>query len=335
MSQLKLTASGNIRTLGIILLAMAVLCISAGAECTACTFVDNWIKGAIDGLFSGSSQGDSEKAFSANLGDLELKSAISGSSNQNGALGNVMLINASGVDRNDIILDASEHPKSYIPGAIHISYLDFIDDNNTPSLKASPELARILGEAGISQSDSVVVYGECLPCGGGPSTSTYVYWMLRYIGHERVKVLDGGIDAWTKAGLPVQNSSSVRPAVTYSPNLRPELYATYDYVKSGAAQIVDARSVPEFESGSIPGAINIPYDDLLDGKMLKERAGIEDAFRRNLTSDKPVVVYTTTGTKASMVWFGLTMTGYDARLYTWRDWIKNNSTRMNIRRNQS
>lgn len=324
------------RALGIILLAMAVLSISASAECTACIFVDNWIKGAINGLFPGSSQGDSEKAFSAGLEDLDLKSAMPGSSTQNeGALSSVMLINASGVDKNDVILDASEHPKSYIPGAIHISYLDFVDDNNTPSLKTPPELARTLGEAGISQSDSVVVYGECLPCGGGPSTSTYVYWMLRYIGHERVKVLDGGIDAWTKAGLPVQNSSSVRPAATYSPNLRPELYATYDYVKSGAAQIVDARSVPEFESGSIPGAINIPYDDLLDGKMLKERAGIEDAFRRNLTSDKPVVVYTTTGTKASMVWFGLTMTGYDARLYTWRDWIKNNSTRMDIRRNQS
>ena len=60
--------------------------------------------------------------------------------------------------------------------------------------------------------------------------------------------------------MPVQNSSSTRPATTYSPALRPELYATYDYVKSGAAQLVDARTPVEFEQGSIPGAINIPYD---------------------------------------------------------------------------
>lgn len=333
MSQLKLTACGNIRTLVIILLAMAVLSTSASAECTACTFVDNWIKGMINGFFPDNSPTDQESASGASSASLEVKSATSEGSPQNeGALSNVMLVNVSGVDKNDVVLDASENPKSYIPGAIHISYLDFIDDNNTPSLKTPPELARILGEAGIARSDSVVVYGECLPCGGGPSTSTYVYWMLRYLGHDKVKVLDGGIDAWTRAGMPVQNSSSVRPAATYSPALRPELYATYDYVKSGAAQIVDARSVPEFESGSIPGAINIPYDDLLEGKMFKDRAGIEDAFRSNLTSDKPVVVYTTTGTKASLVWFGLTMMGYDARLYTWRDWIKNNSTRMNTRR---
>ena len=128
-----------------------------------------------------------------------------------------------------------------------------------------------------------------------------------------------------KQECPFKILRAVRPATTYSPALRPELYATYDYVKSGAAQIVDARSVPEFESGSIPGAINIPYDQVLHGKRFKDRAGIDDVFR-NLTSDKPVVVFTTTGTKASLVWFALTMTGHDAKMYTWRDWIKSKKT---------
>ena len=128
-----------------------------------------------------------------------------------------MLVPVSGVGKDDIILDASENPNSYIRGAIHISYLNFIDNNNTAQIKTLPEVAKILGDAGIARSDSVVVYGECKPCGGGPSAATYVYWLLRYIGHDKVKVLDGGIDAWTGAGMPVQNSSSVRPATTYSP----------------------------------------------------------------------------------------------------------------------
>lgn len=323
MSQLKLTAGGNVRTLGIILLAMAILCTSASAECSACNSVGNWITEKINGIFPGNSNTDKDTTSGANS-NLEVKSVTPEGSNAS-ALSSDMLAPVSGVDKNDLILDISDNPKSYISGAIHISYLDFIDDNNTASLKTLPEMAKILGDAGIARSDSLVIYGECTPCGGGPSTSTYIYWLLRYIGHDKVKVLDGGIDAWTKAGMTVQNSSATRPATTYSPVLRPELYATYGYVKSGAAEIVDARSQMEFESGSIPGAINIPYDRLLNDKMIKDRAGIDEAFR-NLTSDKPVVVFTTTGVKASLPWFALTMMGREAKLYTWRDWIKSNKT---------
>ena len=319
MSQLKLKASGNIRTLGMIILAMAILCTSASAECSAC----DWITERINSIFPGNSNTDKDTASGANS-NLEVKSVTSGSPNAS-AISSDMLVSPSGIDKNDVILDVSESAKSFIPGAIHISYLEFIDDNNTASLKSLPEIAKILGDAGIARSDPLVVYGECMPCGGGPSTATYAYWILRYIGHDNLKVMDGGIDAWTKSGMPVQNTSATRPATTYSPILRPELYATYDYVKSGAAQIVDARSAMEFESGSIPGAINIPYDGLLNGKMLKDRAGIDEVFR-NLTTDKPVVVFTTTGVKASLSWFALTMMGREAKLYTWRDWIKSNIT---------
>jgi thiosulfate/3-mercaptopyruvate sulfurtransferase len=321
MSQLKFTAGGNIRMLGVILFAMAILCTSASSELSAY----DWIKEKISGVFPSNSNTDKDVS-GVSRESLEVKSATTGSSSQSeSSISNDMLVSASGVDKNDIILDASDNSTSYISGAIHISYLNFIDNNNTALLKTIPEVAKILGDAGIARSDSVVVYGECPPCGGGSSVATYVYWLLRYIGHDKVRVLDGGIDAWTEAGLPVQNSSSARPTTTYSPVLRPELFATYDYVKSGAAQVVDARSVPEFESGSIPGAINIPYDQVLNGKRLKDKAGIDDVFR-NLTSDKPVVVFTTTGTKASLEWFSLTMTGHVAKMYTWRDWIKGNRT---------
>lgn len=312
----------QIRMLGIILFAMAILCTSASSELSAY----DWIKEKVNGIFLSNSNTDNDSSSGASRENLEVKSVTAGSSSQSeSSISNDMLVSVSEVEKDDIILDASDNSSSYISGAIHISYLNFIDNNNTALLKTLPEVARILGDAGIARSDSVVVYGECAPCGGGPSVATYVYWLLRYIGHDKVRVLDGGIDAWTEAGMPVQNSSSVRPATTYSPDLRPELYATYDYVKSGAAQVVDARSVPEFESGSIPGAINIPYDQVLNGKRFKDRAGMDDVFR-NLTSDRPVVVFTTTGTKASLEWFALTMTGHVAEMYTWRDWIKSNRT---------
>lgn len=322
MSEIKSTAKSAIMTLGIILLTMTVFCSSASAECSTCTFVDSWIKDAIHNLFSGDSQSEEDSATLAGQPGLEVKSVptedsmiveIDSASD--------MLVSPQEISKEDVILDGSDNPATFIPGAVQISYREFVDNNNTASLKNISDIAGILGDAGIFRSDSLVVYGECQPCGGGPSTATYVYWLLRYMGHEDVRVLNGGIDAWVEAGLPVENSSITRPMSTYSPVLNEELYASYDYVLSGKAQIVDARSKEEFEYGSIPGAINIPYDEVLDNKLIRPESELEEIFS-NLTLNKPVVVFTTTGTKASVIWFTLTMLGYDARMYTYRDWEK-------------
>ena len=322
MSKIKSTAWSAIRAPGIILLTMTVFCSSASAECSTCNFVDSWIKETINNLFSGDSHSEEVSATLAGQPGLEVKSVPSEDSmDAKSDFASEMLVSPQGILKEDIILDGSDNPASFIPGAVQISYREFVDNNNTASLKNISDIADILGDAGISRSDPLVVYGECQPCGGGPSTATYVYWLLRYIGHEDIRVLNGGIDAWVEAGLPVENSSSTRPMSSYTPAPLEDLYASYDYVKSREAQIVDARSKEEFEYGSIPGAINIPYDEVLDKKMIRNESELEEVFR-NLTLDKPVVVFTTTGTKASVIWFALTMLGYDARMYTYRDWEK-------------
>jgi thiosulfate/3-mercaptopyruvate sulfurtransferase len=218
----------------------------------------------------------------------------------------------------DIKLDISPNSTEYIKGAININYEDFFGDDR--KLKPVSEIARILGNAGISQDDSVLIYGECQPCGGGPSAATYVYWILKYLGHKNVRVLDGGIDDWVAAKLPTQSAPAILPGKIYTPTIRPDLLSTYDYVKSGAAQIIDARTADEYEAGYITGSINIPYDEVLDGKKLNDETALKKIFA-NLARNKPVVVYTNTGVKASMVWFALDGLGYDARLYTWQDWI--------------
>jgi thiosulfate/3-mercaptopyruvate sulfurtransferase len=219
----------------------------------------------------------------------------------------------------DLKLDISPNSTEYIKGAININYEDFFGDDL--KLKPVSEVARILGNAGISQDDSVLIYGECQPCGGGPSAATYVYWMMKYLGHKNVRVLDGGIDDYMAAGMPTQSAPAILQGKIYTPTIRPDLLSTYDYVKSGDAQIVDARAADEHETGYITGSINIPYDDVLDGKKLKDETALKKIFA-NLDKSKPVVAYTNTGVKASMVWFALDRTGYDARLYTWQDWTE-------------
>ena len=218
----------------------------------------------------------------------------------------------------DVILDVSPNATSYIPGAIKLNYVEFFDQDKR--LKPDSELAMILGDAGISRNDSVVVYGECLPCGGGPSAATYTYWIMKYLGQEKIGLLNGEISDWAAAKLPTENMSVVRPKSDYKPKLRPELLATYDLVKNNQVQIVDARAPQDRSVGSIPGSINIPYDAVLEKDKLKDRNALSLLFS-GLGKDRSVVVYSATGVKASMVCFALEFLGYKASLYTWNDWL--------------
>lgn len=220
----------------------------------------------------------------------------------------------------DVILDISPTATEYIPGAININYENFLGADKR--LKPVSEIAQILGDAGISQDDSVIIYGECQPCGGGPSAATYVYWIMKYLGHEKVRLLDGGIDDWVAAKNPTETQPSVLPPKIFMPAIKPELLATYEFVKNGENQILDARTSDQLASGTIPGAVNMPYEDVLDGKRIKGEEDLAGLFA-GLDKDVPVIIYTQTGVKATMPWFALTLMGYDARIYSWQDWLAN------------
>ena len=230
------------------------------------------------------------------------------------------LASPADVSSDDIVLDISPSATRYIDGAVNVNYEGFMGEGGR--FRSASEMAALLGEAGISRNDSLVIAGECLPCGGGPSPAVFSYWVLKYLGHEKVRVLDGSIDDWAAAGLNTSNKSATRPKTDYIPTLKPELLATYEFVVNGGAQIVDARPARDYGIGSIPGAINIPYENVLENESIKAEEDLRKVFSV-LEKDRPVVVYTNVGVEASLVWFALTHSGYDARLYTWRDWLEN------------
>lgn len=239
----------------------------------------------------------------------------------------MMLTPISTVSSSDVLLDISENSTKHIKGSIVIPYTSFI--RGAGLLKSVPEISKILGDAGISSNDKLVVYGECMPCGGGPAPATYVYWMLKCLGHQNVKVLDGSVEEWAAAGLPTTNTSTVRPTTNYTMNFNPEFIASYENVKSGKAQIVDARPSQEFNISSIPGAVNIPYDNVLENRTIKSEAALEDVFA-GLNRNRPVVVFTDTGIKASVEWFALELMGYEAKIYSWQDWLNNQVPAENV-----
>ena len=201
---------------------------------------------------------------------------------------------------NDVVLDISPSSTRFIEGAVNINYEGFLGEGG--QLKSVSEMAKLLGDAGISRNDSLVIAGECLPCGSGPSPAVFTYWLLKYLWHEKVRVLDGSIDDWEAAGLNTSNKSATRTKTNYTPLLMPELLATYDYVVHGGAQIVDARPAVDFGMGSIPGAINIPYVNVVEKERIKPEEDLQKIFM-GLEKDRPVVVYTNVGVEAR--WSGL------------------------------
>ena len=230
-----------------------------------------------------------------------------------------IIIEIDEISNENVLLDVSESAKEHISGSIAIPYQEFLQGD---SLKSVPELAEILGNAGISSDDPLVIYGECLPCGGGPSASAYVYWMLKSLGHEDVRILNGYVQDWKDKGLPVSSNATTRPVAEYVPQFTDQYIGSYNYVKSGQAQVVDARTVLEYESGTIPSAISIPYESVLDGDKLRNVNELDERFFI-LDKEQQVVAFTNTGFKGSVLWLALEIMGYDAKLYSYQNWMAN------------
>jgi thiosulfate/3-mercaptopyruvate sulfurtransferase len=219
-----------------------------------------------------------------------------------------------------ILLDISEEATEHIAGSVAIPYTNFLI--NGTYLRSEEEMTKLLGDGGISREDPVIIYGECMPCGGGPSPATFVYWIMRSLGQENVRVLDGTVKDWAAAGKPTVAETTILPAKVYTPKVNPDFSADYSLVKSGTVQIVDARSIEDFGAGSIPGAIPIPNENVVINSRIRDETKLDRVFAI-LDKNPPVVVYTNTGVKASVVWFALTLQGYDAKLYSYVNYWEN------------
>ncbi|HOO53917.1 MAG TPA: rhodanese-like domain-containing protein [Methanothrix sp.] len=223
-------------------------------------------------------------------------------------------------DSKPVIAYVSDTPiqGTYIEGSIALPSKSLVQANG--SLKSVDELAAVLGNAGISEDDDLVIYGDCFSCGD----FTFVYWIMKYLGHQNVQILEGTEGDWDATGLPRTAALTTRPAATYSPDPATELLADYEDVAGGEVQVVDARAADLFAAGHIGGAINIDYNRVVENDWIKGDSALTEIFV-DLDKDRPVAVYTKNGGQASIVWYALMLLGYDARLYTWNDWLGHQS----------
>jgi thiosulfate/3-mercaptopyruvate sulfurtransferase len=227
----------------------------------------------------------------------------------------------------------------HVPGAIHLDLdLDLSGTRNGRNgrhpLPDPLDLAAHLGLAGIGDADRVVVYDDA-----GGAFAARLWWMLRWLGHQAVSVLDGGWQAWTVAGLP-QSMEAAKPIATVFTPRAPQPW-TVDAsglaagLAAGSLLLVDARAPERFRgevepidpvAGHIPGARNrFMRLNLDDDGCFKPAAALRAEFEA-LLAGRPVaelICQCGSGVTACHNLLALEVAGLPgARLYpgSWSEW---------------
>jgi len=236
----------------------------------------------------------------------------------------VILKPMKSVSSSDVVVDVSNdesYAASHIKDAIHIPSRDFL--NSEGNLKTGEDLAGLLGQAGISNGDSVVLYSGQESSG----QAQFAFFVLNYLGQKEVKLLDGSLADWKAAGLPEDVLEKSKTAVEYGPQIKPDVMADYEYVKSGQAQIIDVRPFVDFGKGRIPGSIALDPANVIKGDKIKDAGGLTTVFSR-LDKEKPVVVYSDDYSRSALVAYALQLMGYQASIYSWEDWKAHETTEL-------
>jgi thiosulfate/3-mercaptopyruvate sulfurtransferase len=233
-----------------------------------------------------------------------------------------------------------DYAAGHIPGAVYIDWTqDIVDlDDPVPAQVAPPEkIAALMSKLGIGDDTVVVAYDDAFSMFAGR-----LLWVLRYYGHERVFLLNGGLVKWQAEGRALSTDVPSYPAATFTPRVQPQLRRSADQVLAALGSdelfLVDARSEKEYRGeesravrgGHIPGAQNIFYRDLVVGpdqtyaspEELRARfaaAGVDlDALE-----DRELVAYCNGGVSATPVLIGYELaTGRKGALYdgSWNEW---------------
>ncbi len=174
------------------------------------------------------------------------------------------------------------------------------------SLGLTPDTRTVLVYTGVDSTDF--------------ATAARVYWTLKSLGMRELSILNGGLNAWRAAGLPVSNQAAVAPPSTWRPQFNPQWLATRDEVKQLIGQpgtvLIDSRPAPFFQGriaqdaararGTLPGAINLDSDLYfeLGSAVLLDKADLQN--EADIAGNQPgqqVVAFCNAGHWSATDWF--------------------------------
>jgi thiosulfate/3-mercaptopyruvate sulfurtransferase len=249
-------------------------------------------------------------------------------------------------DGDVVLAEVDENPDLYdeghIPGAVKLHWRDDLQDPVERDLVDKDTFERLLGERGIGNDTTLVLYGD-----KNNWFAAYAYWYLKTYGHTDARIMDGGRQKWIDERRQLTTDTPTREPARYIATERDEQIRAYrdqvrDWLESHDHALVDVRSPGEYagdliappgyeqegaqRAGHIPGAASIPWATAVrDDGTFKTADELRELYTgKGITPDKHVVAYCRIGERSAHTWFVLReLLGYpDVRNYdgSWTEW---------------
>ncbi len=232
-----------------------------------------------------------------------------------------------------------QYLEGHIPGAAFVDLETALAGPPGPGgrhpLPASDVFGAAMRTAGVSGDRAVVTYDA-----GNSMAAARAWWLLRYFGHSRVFVLDGGFSAWLAAGRAIERRAVAVQPGDFVPRAggMPLLDAAGAAALAGEGVLLDARASERYRgerepidpvAGHIPGAVNLPSASLLgpDGRFLGAHALRERFAGAGVREGVSAGAYCGSGVTAAHEVLALEIAGLRGALYvgSWSDWIRDPS----------
>ena len=242
----------------------------------------------------------------------------------------------------EVDVDTSAYNQGHIPGAAGFNWQKELQDQVVRAPLSKEHLEDLLSRADVSNDTTIVLYGD-----NNNWFAAWAFWILKYYGHQDVRLLDGGRVKWLADNRETTTEVPEYARTTYhAQTLNSNIRAFRDQIladlgASGVA-LVDVRSPGEYSGellapanlpqegaqrgGHIPGAANIPWSQAVQADGTFKPAGeLRSLYEgKGITSDKDIVAYCRIGERSSHTWFVLSyLLGYpNVRNYdgSWTEW---------------
>lgn len=224
------------------------------------------------------------------------------------------------------VRERSDYDAGHIPGARHLDPNAVVSGHSPVSgeLRPENEIIDLLEALGVSSKRRIVLYDD-----KGGFHAARMFWLLEYLGHRDVALLNGGYSAWVAVGGKATTQALDVAGTRFSPATAPRRLATAEYVLGHGSDTstvtIDVRPPDAFAKGHIPWAVNIPWVQNLDEDGLFLPAGeLRAHFEgHGVTTDKNVVIHCQVGLASSHSYVALRLLGYPrVRVYhrSWAEW---------------
>ncbi|MDF9747628.1 sulfurtransferase [Natrinema salsiterrestre] len=240
----------------------------------------------------------------------------------------------------EVDVDTEAYEEEHAPGAIGFNWETQLQDQTQRDILDKEDFEDLLGSHGISEDDTVVLYGD-----NSNWFAAYTYWQFKYYGHDEVYLLDGGREYWLDNDYPTTDETPDFSETEYdAAGPRESIRAYREDVENAIERgvpLVDVRSPEEFSGeilapsglqetaqrgGHIPGAKNISWAAVTnDDGTFKDYDELEELYAdEDIDGDETTVAYCRIGERSSVAWFALhELLGYDDTVNydgSWTEW---------------